>query len=317
MTPHLVPFVSDAGAAGPRSRVERCVMAGSRLPGPQGRDEPSGPPGVDRDVLGGGFEPLPVGLDVPLQAPAPSKPTAGSGIELNLVGQFPNPWSTAQEPSQVAAKKWFPNTPDFKAVAGTGSIEISSAWDFLLKVLQAKGTISRLNFFSHGNKSLIAMEGQTKLDGKDVDLALTGKDGKWVAAVTNVRAILDPYAATGPWGTFGEKSSQTFTVGTTTVSLASVRAKFDAKAEIWLYICHAAFDVVLLQQVANTFQVTAKGFSGEIVYCVPATFPTSRKHKLFVNDHPPSDPCANIAEADFHAVANHGNVVTMTPKAPP
>ena len=121
---------------------------------------------------------------------------------------------------------------------------------------------------------MIAMEGQTRSDGSDVDFEVTPQnkangDGTWTQ-IYRATAILDPYAKT--WGSFAENSSTKVSLGTTSFSLDEVRAKFGSDAVIWLYICHAAYDPMLFQQVANTFQITAKGFSKE--WCAaPRQFP--------------------------------------------
>jgi hypothetical protein len=232
------------------------------------------------------------------------------------VGSFPNPWQDpAKELDQYNRKKWFPNTPDFLVVAGKGSIQITSASDFLLKILSFKGSISRLNFFSHGNVNMVGMAGKTLVDGSDVGIGPNPED-KWEAVTHKSLAILDPYSTS--WGNFGENSSNSVKVGTTRASLDAVRAKFASDAQIWVYACHTGANSFLLQQIANTFQVTVNGFSGAITYCPPSNFPTSRNHKIYVNDSPPPDPCANIAEADFHNVAKgrSGIVRTIKPKMP-
>ena len=100
-------------------------------------------------------------------------PTATATQELNLVGDFPKPasWTPQKELQQIQADKWFPSTLDFLAVAGSGSVAIADTWDFCLKVVKAPKQISRLNFFSHGTTSLIALQGQILDDGSNVLLA--------------------------------------------------------------------------------------------------------------------------------------------------
>jgi hypothetical protein len=236
-------------------------------------------------------------------------------MELSLVGSYPKPasWTAAKEKQLIAAGKWFPHTLDFKGVAGSGSIEVTSAWDFLLKIVQAKSSISRLNFFSHATTGLIAIEGTVLDDGSNV--MLSGGDGGWTQIISaKPGAIADPYA--GTWGSFGENSGAVVTVGTTNLTLNDVRAKFSTDAAIWLYLCHGASDPNLFQEIANTFQVTVKGFTKELGYCAPSNFPTSRKHKVAVVTTPkPADSCPN-AVADFHGLDTNANVRTASPKKP-
>jgi len=211
---------------------------------------------------------------------SPSKAKGKKGQELNLVGSFPQPsswkWNPAKEKQLVVDKKWYPHTLDFKAVAGSGSKEIASAGDFLLKIIQAKSSISRLNFFSHGVWGIIAMEGSIPQGGGSVSLGTAATEGGW-EAIIGTGAIVRPYG--DKWGDFGEHSGTAkVPVGTTAFTLDEVRAKFTDDATIWLYLCYGASDPDLFQGIANTFQVTVKGFTSKIVYHVPGNFPKNRKH---------------------------------------
>ncbi|SRR6266567_5487027 len=237
--------------------------------------------------------------------------------ELSLVGSFPKPisWTQTTEKALAAANTWYPHTLDFKEVAGRGSIEVTTVWDFLLKIVHPPGAlISRLNFFSHGNADLIAMNGEILVDGSNVMLGAGADDG-WGEVISRPGAIVDPYATT--WGTFGENGgTKNVTVKVTKFTLTDVRARFTPDAIIWLYICHAASNPALFQEIANTFQVTVKGFAGEILYCVPSDFPSNRKHKLAVMTTPkPPNPC-ETAVADFHGLDSDSRLRTALPKKP-
>ena len=252
------------------------------------------------------------GTPVTLQAQQTRPTPPPGGIELTLVGHFPRPgtWNDAVEKARIAAKTWFPHTLDFRAVGGSGSVEIASEWDFLLKIVQARSQISRLNFFSHAkeNGGLVAMEGSVFADGTNVGLG-----AGWTQVIAGQGTIMDPYAKT--WGDFGQNSGTvTVTVGTTTFTLDTVRAKFTEDAVIWLYLCHGASDPVLFQEIANTFQVKVKGFSKELVYCAPQNFPSDRKHKLAVlTTTNPDDSCVN-GVLDFHGLDTFSGVRSASPK---
>jgi hypothetical protein len=105
-------------------------------------------------LLGGGEAPGPLGnqAGVPLDGGAGANKPAVAGTELNLVGSYPKPtgWSAAKEKELIGKDTWFPHTLDFLAVAGKGSKEITSPEDFLLKIIEANGQISRLNFWFVG-----------------------------------------------------------------------------------------------------------------------------------------------------------------------
>jgi hypothetical protein len=270
-------------------------------------------------LLGGGFTPGPIGLGSSPGKPAPSPSTAKakkSSIELFLVGSFPKPasWTYTREKQQIVTGKWFPHTLDFQAVAGKGSIEVTSCWDFLLKISQTSSSINRLNFFSHAKTGLIALEGVLAEDGSYVSLAKSGADGGWTQVHAGTGTIVDPYA--GIWGDHGENSKATINVGGINLSLDQIRAKFSEEAVIWLYLCHGASDPKLIQQIANTFQVTVKGFTKELVYCAPNNFPTSRQHAVAVlTTVKHADSCRN-GVTNFHQLDNHIDLRTKSPVKP-
>ena len=275
-------------------------MAGSRVPGPLGMNRPAKAQGDSLSILGTGFPPGPIGLEVPLDKGSSSPSASKTGqMELNLVGSFPKPnsWTPAKEKQLIAAGTWFPHTLDFKAVAGSGSIEITSEWDFLLKIIAAKSSISRLNYFSHGVMGNISMAGTVDPSGSSVSFT-----SGWTQ-IFNANCIVDPYART--WGNRGENSgTKKITVGTTTFTLDDVRAKFAKDATIWLYLCHGGADPMLLKNIANTFQVAVKGFSKVLVYCAPKNFPASRKHKVAVLTTPKAIDSCPHAVSDFHNLLN-------------
>jgi hypothetical protein len=281
-------------------------MAGSRVPGPTGMNDPDD---GQSGLLGDGDTPGPLGHEsgsshgaVPLEAGSEQKkkPKAAS-TELSLVGSYPKPvtWTAKKEKELIGQDTWFPHTLDFLAVAGKGSLEITTPEDFLLKIIEASGSIGRLNYFSHGVTGKIATSGKIDPGGTFCTL-----DTGWTQVTGQGRKnIADPYAKT--WGDIGENSgSVTITVGNRTFSLDDVRKKFKEDAELWLYICHGGTDGRLLQNIANTFQVKVKAFSKIIVYCAPSDFPTSRQHKVnTLTGSKPSESCSG-AVSDFHQLAS-------------
>jgi hypothetical protein len=281
---------------------------------PLGRDDARSDAGAPIGVQGPREKPGPIGSNPPPQ-PSPSSPTAAATQELNLVGNFPKPasWTAAKELAQVKADKWFPSTLDFLAVAGKGSVTVTNTWDFCLQSVKAPKKISRLNFFSHAKLDLIALQGEILDDGSDVKLA-TVQDAGWTQ-VFFPKAILDPFAK--QWGDVGQNSGTvSLTVNGTSFTLDDVRKKFAPDATIWLYLCHGASDPRLFAEVANTFQVTAKGFTKEILYYAPTDFPASRKHKVTVLTTPKAiDSCAN-GDVDFKRLDTNTNVRTAQPQRP-
>ena len=247
--------------------------------------------------------------------PSPTNPTAAATQELNLVGNFPKPasWTAKKELDQIHADKWFPSTLDFLAVAGKGSVAVANTWDFCLKIVKAPKKISRLNFFSHGTGSLIALQGEILDDGSNVMLA-TNPDTGWTQ-VLFPKAILDPFAK--KWGDIGQNSgSVSLTVNGTSFTLDDVRKKFAADATIWLYLCHGAADPRLFQEVANTFQVTAKGFTMKSYIAPPPISRRAGSTRSPSSPQPkPIDSCVN-GDADFKKLDTNTNVRTAQPQRP-
>jgi hypothetical protein len=262
----------------------------------------------DWGLLGEGQPPGPVGAQaIPLDSGSDTKPAA-SGVELNLVGNYEKPksWTAQKELTLIRADTWFPHSADFLAVAGKGSIIVATPEDLLLKIIGASGSISRLNFFSHGVTGKIATSGEVDEDGKSCSLV-----GGWTQVTGSSKMIPDPYAKY--WGDEGQNSSNTLTVGSRTFSLDQVRAKFAPGAEIWFYVCHGAVDGRLLANLANAFQVKVKSFSKIIVYCAPADFPKSRAHKVNVlTGNKPSDACAG-AVSDFRSLTPDRSAAPVKP----
>jgi len=283
--------------------------------------------GGDRLAEGGPgnfASPDPIGLFEPSKGRAPNPKSAppSQGMELNLVGNYPIPtaWSNnpAKEAALAAKSTWFPSTEDFKAVAG-GNVVVADTWEFLLQVFKAAKTIQRLNFFSHGKTGVISCEGTILPDGSNVNFS-SKPDAEWGQIFGNPNAIAMPYSTDSGgnerWGTVGEKSSAKLKLNGTTLSLDDVRAKFTSDAVIWLYVCHAASDPMLAQQIANAFQVTVKGFNRAIVYCVQPGFPANRKHKLVVQTTAkPEDSCPKAVD-NFHKLDNDPNITSRTPRKP-
>lgn len=270
-------------------------MRGSRLPGPIGTndaDQERRPAGL----LGGGGISAPLGSPdaEPLETRADENKPAAAGKEVNLVGSYPKPdtWTAAKEKELIGKDTWFPHTLDFLEVAGKGSKEITSPEHFLLAIIETSGQINRLNYFSHGVTGKIATSGKVDPAGTSCSL-----DTGW-EPLSGPRYIAHPYSKI--WGGGGEDSgSVSISVGSRSFTLDDVRKKFTDDAELWLFICHGGVDTMLLQNIANTFRVRVKAFSKIIVYCAPANFPTSRKHKVNVlTGAKPIDACPNAVD-DF------------------
>ena len=108
-------------------------------------------------------------------------------------------------------------------------------------------SISRLNFFTHANKTIIGITGY--MDPTDVFFT-TSVDQTEIAS----------YASSGLSFTY---KKQTFT-------LDDVKARFTEDAIFVLYGCDAAFDpTTLLTALKDLLNVSVVGFKDKTVYCPP------------------------------------------------
>lgn len=222
-----------------------------------------GPPGYAR-------QPGPLGV---YTAGGGAGATRGSGsgtraTELNVAGKFEwNPSvSAAEEIAELAAGRWMPQTDDFVAVEG-GTVPIVPTFgNFLGAILERPdGGISRLNLFSHGDKSLISFGGsiQKRSIGRaDVFLNTNGPNDNLTSMDPTSMANLNQ-----PGVTFQAPKAIR---GKTDFTVADVRKKFTEDAVIVFYLCHSAQDAAFLKSIAKFFGVKVIGFGSVVGYYPPA-----------------------------------------------
>lgn len=185
-----------------------------------------------------------------------------SGNVITLVGSFQNPWSSTPEKEKWIvdeSKKpgskyeWHPTSDDFKAV--TGGIPVAS-FAGLLGVIEKepKGSIRRINVFSHGNEGLFAFGGE--IDKESGTCRLNVTTGLTEKVITQNEWI--PKGA----GNYEESLG---------LIARKLRDRFVKGGEIDFFMCNTGkggINLQLLQETANAFQVVTKGFSEEIITCV-------------------------------------------------
>lgn len=170
--------------------------------------------------------------------------------EIWAVGDFPNPWSSEQdEIDALTGDKWFPSTKDFAAaIKNSGAkgknytIVDHSASFINLVFMQPKGSITRLNFVTHGASDSIGLKGRIEDDGVYFDEDL--EEGVLQGFKDN--GILKDDGAVVPW--------------------SEVQARFAKDAVIVVYACKAALSEDFLQFLADVFGVTVQGFTTELHY---------------------------------------------------
>ncbi len=182
--------------------------------------------------------------------------SGGGGTEIIVIATFPKPWaSDAAEVQALNSKIWNPSDTDFLAVAnkdasGAKIFTVNTFGKFLgaIQSVPAK-RLARLNLITHGISTLISMSGSINaatgvvtLNNNQSNSPLDG--GMDIAALQAVRG-----------------DSQLTN---------DLRGRFSGKqAEIFVYACHSGSGVglLLLQEMATTFQATVRGFRDSIFYC--------------------------------------------------
>jgi len=172
---------------------------------------------------------------------------------INLVTTFPNPWQgkIKQEIAAIAKGAWAPSSDDFSAVAPSSYL-VDHFYQLLGVVLQQpQGSVSRVNILTHSNPSLIAFKGTINPRSTFAEVLLN------VPSALSLQMLQKMTPST--WFQVGQ-SKKKYTV-------ADIRARFSKDAKVFFYSCKSATDPQLLQEFANTFQVTAVGFKDNICFC--------------------------------------------------
>ncbi len=172
---------------------------------------------------------------------------------LNIVTSFPNPWRKDIKSEITAIKNgaWAPSTDDFEALV-KNSHQVKHFHELIGVIIQRpKGSIARVNIFTHSNPRLIAFKGSITPRSTFADVRLE------IASALSLD-MLDKLTV-GTWFEVG-KSKKKHT-------MKDVSARFSEGAKVFFYSCKSATDPMLLQEFADKFQVTAVGFKDNICYC--------------------------------------------------
>lgn len=171
---------------------------------------------------------------------------------LNLVADFPNPWSsTAAEIEAIKKNAWTPSSDDFAALVSR-SYTVKHFHQLIgLVVRQQKASVERVNIFTHSNPDLIAFSGTITPRSTFADVSLNTRSALSLDQLEKITSLT--------WFKVG-KSKRTYT-------MQDVRARFTKNALVVFYSCKSAMDARLLQEFANKFHVTAMGFKEKICYC--------------------------------------------------
>jgi hypothetical protein len=234
------------------------------------------------------------------------------GNEINIIGDFN--WSPrlslAQEVAQLqkGGNNWAPATADFQAVAGNAMLA-SDFGEFLGAILvQRPHSIRRINVFTHADNHPpeIAFGGDIRMTPTRADVMLNVNAGSNLISLDD--QALNFLNTPGSNFSLVKQPLKKFT-------LKDVRERFTDDASIFFLACHTGSDPAFLQRVADTFRVTAVGFTPAIVYCPRFTTqpPTIDRRHIGLSS------CARGDTANFHRLkimANTGEFISKPPSPP-
>jgi hypothetical protein len=238
------------------------------------------------------------GAKPPAQPAQPAQPklkTPANG-EVTILTSYP--WNPAidgkTEIDYLLNGKWHPGYPDYSEI--TGVQMTSTPGDFVafmgMITEYQKGSIKRLNFFTHANKKMIGISGH--IDETDV----------YFDTSVNETEIVN-YASNG----------MSFKYGGQDFTLDEVRARFASDAIFVLYGCDAAFDpTTLLTALKDLLQVSVVGFKDKTIYCPPSQIigGTDFKRKgEKIGIYKTNFKCGTDSTTDWRSLINDPNAVTV------
>jgi hypothetical protein len=196
---------------------------------------------------------------------APAAQSKVKTVEINLVGNFKNPYgSAADEVKAMAGGSWSPSIDDFIAVAGN-ALTVNNYLELLGailsdgKAIRAKGTVKRVNVFTHANPQLIALAGRIDITTTLPTVWLTTQDALEPQTLANLTATPPPVF----FVTFtnGKQAPGSYT-------LNDVKDRFTGPdAELVFYACKSGVDATFLSSIASTLGVKVRGFKTLIAFC--------------------------------------------------
>jgi hypothetical protein len=188
--------------------------------------------------------------------------TPAKVVEINLAGHFvwDPPITDVEELRLFNADNWHPATVDFLSVMGTKTNTGMGNFIAILGeiVARPKGSVSRVNFMTHGNPAMLGIRGRN-----------TSSDVFFDESVTDTE--IDQLAQT----------NQSFTAPNVSgkFTLEAVRARFTKDAIFVLYGCNSGSSPKLLSALHKLLGVKIIGFRNKIVFC-----PRPAKKGRFVRD---------------------------------
>jgi hypothetical protein len=215
--------------------------------------------------------------------------------EVTILTSYPwnPPIDEKTEVEYLLNGKWHPSYPDYSEITGIQVNDTPGNFIALLGMITEykNKSISRLNFFTHANKTVIGITGY--MDSTNV----------YFTAHVDQTEIAN-YASSGLSFTY---KKQDFT-------LDDVRARFTDDAIFVLYGCDAAFDpTTLLTALKDLLNVSVIGFKDKTVYCpsqtVGSTVFNRKGERIGVMKK--DFKCADDSTTDWRSLIKNPNAVMV------
>lgn len=248
-------------------------------------------------------------VDAVLDQSVLSSPMANSktpkASEVTLFGHFVwDPPISEQEEidillSEDPTKQWSPSILDFmEATDLSPNFSIGGFEALLAEIAKYKpNSISRLNFFTHGNSILLGMSGT--IDSSNVYFDSYIDEAK-----------LDFYAQDGLSILYEEKGKEK------EATIADIRKRFKENAVFVLYSCNSAVETGLLKSLSKLLDVTVIGFNNSILYCPPVqTNPPFKRKGTRIGISKNDGGCSKNAKVkDWRSLIDDESAIRVTPK---
>ncbi|MEM7773508.1 MAG: hypothetical protein AAF327_23765 [Cyanobacteria bacterium P01_A01_bin.37] len=250
-------------------------------------------------------------VDAVLDQTALNSPMAKSKIpkasEVTLFGYFVwDPEVTGQEEIDILLSadplvNWSPSVWDFMAVTGLSATYAMGNFEALLAAISdyKPNSISRLNFFTHGNSITLGIAGT--IDSSNVFFDASINESK-----------LDFYAQEGLTIIDESKGKER------EISLEDVRKRFKEDAIFVLYSCNSGASRGLLESLSKLLQITVIGFNESILYCPPVQNnpPFRRKGMKISISKNPGGCSKNAKVGDWRSLINDESAIRISTQKP-
>lgn len=216
--------------------------------------------------------------------------------EVTIFGHFvwDPPVSDQEEIDLLLNGKWSPSIKDFMESTNLSPRFSVSNFEALLMIIaeHKENSISRLNFFSHGNSESLGISGR----------------------ITPSDIIFDEYVNESKINFLAQKGvtiTEKRAGKTVSITLDEVRKRFKKDAVFVIYACNGGINLSLLKALSRLLEVEVVGFEHEIIYCPPVqTNPPFKRKGTKIGISKKTGGCSqNKVTADWRRLIEDGSAI--------